>query len=345
MRKTLAEIAGIVDGEVVGDGNFVVTGVSGIREAKEGDLTFVAGPKYIPFAKETKASVLIISREMDVPGKFVIRTDNPSLAFTQVLTLISEDEIFHPQGIHETAVIASDAVLGKNVAMGPYVVVESQAKIGDDTILYSGTFVGHKTVIGRDCLIYPNVTIRERAMIGNNVIVHSGTVIGSDGFGFIKINGVHKKIPQVGIVIIENDVEIGANVTIDRARFDKTIIGQGTKIDNLVQIAHNAVIGKNCIIISQVGISGTVTIEDEVVLAGQAGVGGHLTIGKGVIVAAQAAVMKSIPPSEKVSGSPARPYMEAQRVLAAVQKLPQYVKKIKELEKKVAELESQTKNH
>ncbi len=345
MRKTLAEIASLIKGEVVGDKNFVVTGVSGIREAKEGDLTFIADPKYISSAKETKASVIIISREMDVPGKFVIRTDNPSLAFTQVLTLISEDENFCRKGIHKTAVIAPDAVLGKNVAIGPHVVIESQAKIGNNTVIYSGTFVGNKTIIGRDCLIYPNVTLRECIMIGNDVIVHSGTVIGSDGFGFIKINGVHKKIPQVGTVIIEDDVEIGSNVTIDRARFNKTIIGQGTKIDNLVQIAHNVVIGKNCIIISQVGISGTVTIEDEVVLAGQAGVGGHLTISKGAIVTAQAAVMKSIPPSEKVSGSPARPYMEAKRALATMQKLPQYVKKIKELEKRVEAFEAKTKNN
>ncbi len=345
MKKTLAELANLVNGEVIGDKDFVIEGVSSIQEAKEKDLTFISEPKYIPLIQQSKASAFIVSRDIDIPGKKIIKTDNPSLAFTQILTLISEEDNVHPKGIHETAIISPKVILGKNVRIGPYVVIEGDVVIGDNTVIYSGTFVGRNAIIGSDCLIYSNVTIRERVDIGNRVIVHSSTVIGSDGFGFIPVKGVHKKIPQIGIVVIEDDVEIGANVTIDRARLDKTIIGQGTKIDNLVQIGHNVIIGKNCIFVSQSGVSGSSIIEDGVILAGQVGVAGHLKIGKGAVVAAQSAVMKNVSAKEKVSGSPARPYMQAKRVLALTQKLPQYMQKIRDLEKKVEKLERQTKNN
>lgn len=345
MKKTLAEIASIIDGEVIGDKDLVIEGINSIQEAEEKELTFISELKYLSLAQESKASAFIVSRDVDISGKHIIKTDNPSLAFTQILTLISEEENVHPKGIHETAIIATDAIIGKNVSIGPYAVIEGNVTIGDNTVIYSGVFVGTQTVIGNDCLIYPNVTIREKVEVGNRVIVQSGAVIGSDGFGFTQVKGVHKKIPQIGIVVIEDDVEVGANVTIDRARFDKTIVGQGTKIDNLVQIAHNVVIEKNCILVSQVGISGSVTIEEGAVLAGQVGVAGHLKIGKGVVVSAQSAVMKSIPAKEKVSGSPARPYMQAKRALAVTQKLPQYIKKITDLEKRIDELERKTKNN
>ena len=340
MHKTLAEIANIVNGEVVGDKNLVITGLSGIQEAKEGDLTFLANSKYIPLSSKTKATAIITSRDIEITGKSVIRTDNPSLAFADLIKTMTGDDVHPFAGIHEAAFVADDCTVGKNVSIGPFAIIENKAKIGDNTIIYGGSYIGHHAVIGDDCLIYPNVTIREQVSIGNHVIVHSGTVIGSDGFGYIQVDGAHKKIPQIGTVAIEDDVEIGANVAIDRARFDQTIIGQGTKIDNLVQVAHNVVMGEDCIIISQVGISGSVNIGKGSYLLGQAGITGHLTIGEGSIVYSQCALGKSIPPQSHVSGSPARPHNEAKRVFAATQKLPQYIKIIQDLQKRVQELEA-----
>lgn len=340
MQKTLAEIANIVDGEVVGDKDLVVTGLSGIQEAKEGDLTFLANPKYIPLSKRTKASAIITSRDIEVSGKSIIRTDNPSLAFANLITAMTGEEDHPIKGVHESAFIGEDVVIGENVSIGPYAVIENHAKIGNGTILYGSSYVGHHTTIGADCLIYPHATIREQVVVGDRVIIHSGTVIGSDGFGFVQVDGVYKKIPQVGTVVIKDDVEIGANVTVDRARFDQTVIGRGTKIDNLVQVAHNVVMGENCIIVSQVGISGSVNIGNGAILAGQVGVTGHLTIGEGAVVYSQSAVTKSVSPHTQVSGSPIRPHHWAKRIHAYTQRLPQYVKMIQDLQKKVKELET-----
>ena len=345
MRKTLAELAAIVKGEVVGDQNLVITGLSGIKEAKQGDLTFIANPKYIPLSRTTKASAILTPRNVEVSGKSIIRAENPSLAFSHIASLVFETDAFSPKGIHQTAMIAKDAVIGKNVAIGPYVVIESRAKIGDDTVIYSGCYVGHRTVFGKDCRIYPNVTIRERITIGNRVIIHSGTVVGADGFGYVWADGKHEKIPQIGTVIIEDDVEIGANVTIDRARFDKTVIGEGTKIDNLVQIAHNVIMGKHCIIIAQVGISGSAIIGDGAVLAGQVGGHGHLTVGEGVRAASRTGITKSIPPHITIAGYPAQPYMAEQRLHAALRRIPSYIKTILDLQKRVEELEKKIKKN
>jgi len=341
MDRTLAEIANIINGEVVGDKDLVITGLSGIKEAKEGDLTFLANSKYISLSQKTKATAIITSRDIEISGKSIIRTDNPSLAFADLIAVMTGNDVHPFEGVHKAAFIADDCTIGKNVSIGPYAIIESQATIDDNTVIYGGSYVGHHTTIGEDCLIYPNTTIREHVSIGCRVIIHSGTVVGSDGFGYIQIDGAHKKIPQVGTVSIEDDVEIGANVAIDRARFDRTVIGRGTKIDNLVQIAHNVVMGEHCIIISQVGISGTVNIGKGSYLLGQAGITGHLTIGEGSIVFSQCAVTKSIPSGSSVSGSPARPHGEAKRVLAATQKLPRYIKIIQDLQKRVKELEAE----
>jgi UDP-3-O-[3-hydroxymyristoyl] glucosamine N-acyltransferase len=217
--------------------------------------------------------------------------------------------------------------------------------IGDNAAICSGAYVGHRTVLGKNCLIYPNVTILERVTIGDRVIIHSGTVVGSDGFGYVWANGKHEKIPQIGTVMIEDDVEIGANVTIDRARFDKTIIGMGTKIDNLVQIAHNVIMGEHCIIISQVGISGSVVIGEGTILGGQVGVHGHLTIGKGVVAASRAVITKSIAPNQKVSGFPAQPLLAEQRFQASLRRVPDHIKTIRDLTKRVEELEKKVKKN
>lgn len=343
MKFTLKEIAEIVEGELCGDPDVVVTGISGIKEAKTGDITFLANTKYATLLKTTKASAVITSCDSinDQAAKPIIKTANPSLAFAKVVSLVAPNDMAHPKGIHPSAVISDNVQLGKNVAIGPYAILGDKVTIGDNSIIYGGCYIGHHTVIGENCLLYHNVTVRERIEIGNRVIIHSGAVIGSDGFGFATVKGVQEKIPQIGTVLVEDDVEIGSNVTIDRARFDKTIIGAGTKIDNLVQIAHNVVIGKNCIIVAQAGISGSTTLGENVILAGQAGLVGHITVGDNGIIAAQAGVTKSIPPNTKVSGYPAKPHQTAKRVNACVQMLPQLYKRIKELEKKIELLEKE----
>jgi UDP-3-O-[3-hydroxymyristoyl] glucosamine N-acyltransferase len=339
MRKTLKEIARITGGEIVGDANTLITGISGIREAEAGDLTFLSNPKYAPLLDSTRASAIITSRQIDCLAKPIIRTDNPSLAFAKVISAFSPQEASRPRGVHKTAIVAKKAKLGKGVAVGAYCVIEDGVSVGDNTVIYPGCFIGHSAKIGKNGLVYPNVTLRERVIIGDRVIIHSGTVIGSDGFGFVNVDGEHRKIPQVGIVEICDDVEIGSCVTIDRARFDKTVIGRGTKIDNLVQIAHNVVVGENSLIVSQAGISGSTVIGNNVIIAGQAGLVGHITIGDGAVLAAQAGITKSVPPNTMVSGYPARPHEKAKIINACVQNLPKLYQELKELKKKIEELE------
>lgn len=339
IRKTLKEVAQLIDGEVVGDEDVVITGISGIKEAQDGDLTFLANPKYIHLMDVTKATAIITSREIKSAPKPIIRTDNPSLAFAKMVSFLAPNEQVHPSGIHPTAVIGQNVKLGRDVALQPHVVLSDHVELGDRTVVYAGCYVGHHAKIGADCLIYPNVSIRERIEIGDRVVIHSGSVIGSDGFGFATVKGVHHKIPQIGTVVVEDDVEIGANVTIDRARFGKTLIGRGTKIDNLVQIAHNVTIGENSIIVAQAGISGSTMIGKNVTLAGQAGLVGHITIGDNAVIAGQAGVTKSVPPDTCVSGYPAKPHDKAKRINACVQKLPGLFKAVKQLEDKISELE------
>ncbi|HTZ11389.1 MAG TPA: UDP-3-O-(3-hydroxymyristoyl)glucosamine N-acyltransferase [Candidatus Margulisiibacteriota bacterium] len=343
MRKTLQEIARAVGGEVVGDGDIVITGVSGIKEAQEGDITFLANPKYYPLLDKTHASAVVTSLEVSGSSKPLIRTDNPSLAFTKIISLVSPVETRHPKGIHPTVILGKGVSLGKGVAIGPYTVLEDRVSVGENSIIYPGCFIGHSTKIGSGCLIYPNVSIREEISIGDRVIIHCGTVLGADGFGYISIKGKHHKVPQMGTVEIGNDVEIGANVTVDRARFEKTVIGSGTKIDNLVQIAHNVIIGEDSIIVAQAGISGSDIIGKGVTIAGQAGLSGHLSVGDGATVAAQAGVTKSVPPNTVVSGYPARKHETAIKVNACVQNLPRLYDNVADLKKKIEELENKLK--
>ncbi|MFH1771904.1 MAG: UDP-3-O-(3-hydroxymyristoyl)glucosamine N-acyltransferase [Candidatus Omnitrophota bacterium] len=343
MKLILGEIAKLVNGELFGEANIVITGISGINEAKKGDITFLANSKYASLMQITKAAAIIVSRDVDYFDKPIIKTDDPSLAFTKVVNIVAPNNIKHPKGIHPTAIISDKAKIADGVSIGAYTIIEESSTIGSGTVIYGGCFIGHHVNIGKGCLIYPHVSIRERIDIGNRVIIHSGAVIGSDGFGFAAVKGAQEKIPQIGTVSIEDDVEIGANVTIDRARFDKTVIGKGTKIDNLVQIAHNVVVGENCIIVAQTGVSGSTVLGKGVILAGQSGVAGHITIGDGAIVAARAGVTKSVPSKFKVSGFPAKPHSVAKRVNACVQRLPEAYKRIHQLEEKIKMLEKQVK--
>ena len=345
MEITLGEIAKSIKGELVGNPDIVIKGISGIKEAKKGDITFLANSKYSSLAQNTKASAVIVGKSTDALPKPIIKIKDPSLAFAKVVGLLSpRDNINYPSGIHPAALISPKASLGKGVSIGAYAIIDDDVTIGDNTVIYGSCYISRGTKIGKNCLIYPQVSIRERTEIGDKVIIHSGTVIGSDGFGFATVRGMQKKIPQIGFVVIEDNVEIGANVTIDRARFDKTIIGKGTKIDNLVQIAHNVIVGENCTIVAQAGISGSTTLGKKVILAGQAGLVGHIYIGDGAVVAAQAGVTKSIPANTKVSGYPAKPHEEAKKVNACVQHLPQLYKRIKYLEKKIESLEKNISN-
>ena len=323
----------------------VINGVSGIKEAQKDYLTFIANRKYLALAKSTQASAVIISPDMmdSVNSDLaVIEVENPSLAFSKLINIIGPEPVNFAPGIHQTAIIGKDVRIGKGVSIQPYAVIEEGAVIGDRTMVGASVYIGHYTQLGDDCFVYPRVVIRERIKIGNRVILQSGTVIGGDGFGFATVKGVHHKIPQIGIVEIGDDVEIGSNVTIDRARFEKTYIGNGVKIDNLVQIAHNVVIGDNSIVVAQVGISGSTIIGKNVVVAGQAGLIGHIEVGDNAIIGGKAGVTKNVPAGAHVAGFPAREKYEDMKHRAYLRKQPELFEKIKNLESRIAELEKET---
>lgn len=334
MNKTLEEIAELVNGRLLRDEKINISGVTNIEEAGSGDITF-AVPPHLKKAETSKAAAVIIPEGICEFNKPAIIVENPRLAFTQLL------EVFTPlpqveRGVHPTAVIGEKVRIGQNVAILAHAVIDSQVEIGDNAIIYPHTYIGRQTVIGSDTIIYPNVTVRENCQIGSRVIIHSGAVIGSDGFGFVTIQGKHRKVPQVGMVIVEDDVEIGANVAIDRATTGKTIIESGTKIDNLVHIAHNVIIGQDCFLVAQTGIAGSVTVGNHVTFAGQSGSAGHLTIGDNCVFAARCAPISDVPDNSFFAGFPGRPHKEWLRSQAAVHKLPELIKRVNELEKKLA---------
>jgi len=339
--KTLKEINELINGELCGEGKLEIYGVSGIKEAREGEITFVANPKYRREMDNTRASAIIIGNDILWNGKPVIRVENPLYAFAQVLKAFAPKKQPPVVGIHETAIIGRNVSIGKWVSIQAYTVIGDNVTIGDGTIIYPLVYIGDDTKIGSDVLIYPRVTIREEITIGDRVTIHSGAVIGSDGFGFAKVSDRHHKIPQIGTVLIEDDVEIGANTTIDRSTMTRgaTIIKRGTKIDNLVQIAHNVVIGEDCRIAAQTGIAGSAEIKDRVDFAGQSGVAGHLTVGENCVIYARAGVTKDVPPNSYVSGFPAMPHLDDLNIQASVRRLPKILAKIAELEEHITQLE------
>ena len=335
MVKKLKEIAEYVLGELVGDPSVEISGVAGIEEAQVGDLTFLANPKYKAFLETTSASCVIVGKEIEKAKVPLIRHPNPYFAFSRVMELFFETTKEYPKTIHPTAVLGKGVKLGEEVHLGPYVVVEDDVCLEQNVTVLAGSFVGSKSMVEENSLIYPRVTIRENTQIGKNVIIHPGTVIGSDGFGYAQEKGAHHKIPQMGKVIVEDQVEIGANVTVDRATLGATRIGRGTKIDNLVQIGHNVVIGENCIIAGQVGISGSTRIGNHVIVGGQVGLVGHIKIGNNVMIGAQSGVTKDIPDNTTVFGYPAREIKKSKKIEACLSRLPEYVKRLKEIEEKL----------
>jgi len=347
MNVTLAEVAKLIGGEIVGDDSIELTGVAGIKEARGGELTFVSNPRYEKHVADTSASAVVVSRDYPVSarpdGTSLIVVEDPYDAFARAMAVFAPEGDIVSDGVHPSAVVAKSAILGDGISIGANVVVMDDATIGDGTTIHAGSFVGRSVTVGRETTIYPNVTIRNGCILGERVIVHPGTVIGSDGFGFALSGCSHTKVPQIGNVIIEDDVEIGANVCIDRATLGSTRICRGSKIDNLVQVAHNVVIGDGSIIVAQVGISGSTRIGRGVVLAGQAGIVGHIEIGDGAMVAAQAGVTKSVPPGERVSGYPARKHSAAKRHYVLMEHLPKLVGSVRGLESRISKLEDAVK--
>jgi len=338
-QLTVQELAALVGGQFVSadDGGRTITGAAALADAGEGHCTFFGNAKYLPQLKASRATAALVPLDFSEPiSPVAIRVENPSLAFARVLETFAPAPIYFAPGVHPTAVVGRDVVLGENVSIQPFAVIEDGARIGANSVLGAHAYIGHAASLGADCHLAPRVTIGARCVLGNRVIIHSGAVLGSDGFGFEFAAGRHVKIPQTGIVQVDDDVEIGANVTIDRARFGRTWIQEGTKIDNLVQIAHNVVVGKHCIIVSQTGISGSTRLGNYVTLAGQVGVVGHIEIGDQTVVAAQSGVSKSLAPKQIVFGYPAMPLREAKEQLAYIGRLPKLYARVKALEKNAA---------
>jgi UDP-3-O-[3-hydroxymyristoyl] glucosamine N-acyltransferase len=339
VEKTLGELAAAVGGHLVGDPSLPIRGVAGIREAQPGDITFLANSRYERYLAETRASAVLCGEGTSPQRAALVLVANPYLAFQKIVSLLRPDAYRPAPGVHATAVVSPSARLGKGASVGPWCVVEDAAVIGDRSVIMAGCYVGHQSRIGADTLLYPRVVVREECEIGSRCILHAGVVIGADGFGFALDSGRYHKVPQVGNVVVGDDVEIGANTTIDRATTDSTRIGDGTKIDNLVQIGHNVVIGQHCIVVAQVGISGSTELEDYVTLGGQAGLVGHIKIGKGAQVGAQSGVSKSVAPGEVVTGYPAMPHRFFRRVSALIQKLPDLFDRTRAMEERVRQLE------
>lgn len=340
MKISIKEIASLINGNVSGDINIEISNVAKIEEAKQGDLTFLYLPAYDKFFPATQASAIIVKTGFSKSRNDItyIEVDSPENAFFTILKKFFTPE-FPLNGIDPSAFIHPTAKLAENVAVGKNVVISYGCIIGADTKVFHNTVVSDNVSIGEGCLIHSNVSIRENCILGNRVIIHSGSVVGSDGFGYSpNEKGEYEKIPQIGNVIIEDDVELGSNVSIDRAALGSTIIKRGCKIDNLVQIAHNVILGEDTVVSAQTGVSGSTKIGRHCILAGQAGLVGHIELGDNVIITAQSGVSKSIPKPGYYSGSPAMEMRSYQKMQAQVRFIPDYADRIKELENQVKSL-------
>jgi UDP-3-O-[3-hydroxymyristoyl] glucosamine N-acyltransferase len=338
LKLSLKKIADLVGGNVIGNDSFIIEGINSLDAAAQGEISFFADRKYKESLKKTKASAIIISEEnLLFKGPQVV-VPNPALAYAKVASVFTPPLPRYP-GISEQAVLHDSTCIGKDVSIYPLVYVGEEALIGDGVIMFPGVFIGDRVKIGNGTIIYPNVTILHDCQIGKNVIINAGTVIGSDGFGFVRDGPVSVKIPQIGMVQIDDDVEIGANSCIDRAASGKTWIKRGVKTDNFVHVAHNVIIGEDTIVVAQVAISGSVNIGRQVIIGGQVAISDHVEIGDRVMIGSQSGVPKSIPSGEVVSGTPAMPHRLWLKTSGIIKRLPQFSEHLRDLEKRVAELE------
>lgn len=338
MEKSVQELAVFLHGTVEDDNpQLVITGVNGLLEAGPQDISF-AVPPHVEHCHLSKAGVMVLSHDdPKLDGRPVIRVENPRAAFASLLELFRAPEEVE-RVVSQLAYIAPTAKIGNNVAVQPFAVIEDGAEIGDGSIIYPHVYVGKRVKIGSDCIIYPSVTIREDCVLGDRVILQAGSVIGGDGFGYVTQNGKHSKVLQTGNVVLQDDVEIGSNTCIDRATVDSTIVGKGTKIDNLVHLGHNDILGENCLVVAHVGISGSVTVGNNVTFAGQVGTVGHITIGDNCVFGGKTGITNNIPANSFMAGFPAMPHKDWLRQEANLRKIGDLIKRVKELEKELAKL-------
>ncbi|HEY2328545.1 MAG TPA: UDP-3-O-(3-hydroxymyristoyl)glucosamine N-acyltransferase [Verrucomicrobiae bacterium] len=334
MTLTTAEIANLLAGEVLGDATATLTGFAMIDKARAGDLTFAENAEYFAAAEKSAATAIIAGKEFSSASKTVIRVANPRLASAKAVALFFPEPKF-AAGVHFSAVIAKTAQVDPTAHIGPHCVIGERVQIGANVVLQSGNSVGDDCALGDETNLFPNATIYPRTQIGRRVRIHAGVVIGADGFGYVFDAGAHRKILQIGNVVVGDDVEIGANTTVDRGALGATVIGKGTKIDNLVQVGHNVELGEHCIICAQAGIAGSAKLGKYTVLAGQVGIAGHLKIGNQVTIGSKSGVMHNIPDGEQWLGIPAQPHKQAKRMMIAMQRLPELFKKIAAWEKKL----------
>ena len=340
MDYTLRAICDQIGGELAGNGEERISGVNALEAAQPGELTFAEDEKYAPQVRRTHASAIIVPKRFPVIHEHnLLRVDHPRLAFLKAMVLFQPRDV-PLGGVHPSAVVSPEAILARDVTVRECVVIRPEARIGEGTIIESGAHVGHGAVIGQHCFIGPNVVLMYGVRLGDRVIIHGGTVVGGDGFGYVWASGRHLKVPQLGNVVIEDDVEIGANVCVDRATLGSTVIRRGTKIDNLVQIAHNDSIGEDVIITGQVGLAGSVTVGNRVMFGGQSGVVDHVTIGDDVRIGAATPVTKNIKAGQTVWGFPARSVARVKRELASVAHLPKLMLRLKEVLSRLGSIES-----
>jgi UDP-3-O-[3-hydroxymyristoyl] glucosamine N-acyltransferase len=336
----LRELAERLGCRLEGDGEIDVVRVAAIHDAGPGDVTFLANPKYASALASTRAAAVIARDDVPAAAAAMLRTEDPYLAFARAVGVFAPE--WRPSaGVHAMTSIAADAQIGRDVSIGPFVAVGQGARVGDRTVIFPNVSIGPGTTIGDDCIIHSNVAVRERVTIGSRVILQNGVVIGGDGYGFVRRpDGTYEKIPQVATVVIEDDVELGANTTVDRPAIGETRIKAGAKIDNLVQIAHGVTVGRNVLMAAQVGIAGSTQIGDDVMFGGQVGVGGHLTVGRGASAVGQSGVTNSLDPGATVAGYPAIDSREWRKASVIFRRLPELKKRIEELEAKLADLSS-----
>jgi len=342
VERTLGEIAKAVGGGVAGDPGTVIRGVAGISDAREGDITFLSNPRYAHLLRRTRASAVVAGEGLNSVPLAILHVSNPEASFARIARMFTPEAGAMPPGRHPDAFVGEDVALGAGVVLGPLAAVMDGARIGRRTVLFPGAYVGFGASVGEDCVLHPGASILDRVLVGNRVVIHPGAVLGADGFGYARENGRYVKIPHLGTVAVEDDVEIGANVTIDRARFDRTVIGRGTKIDNLVHVAHNVQVGADCLLVAQAGLAGSVRVGPGSTLAGQSGVERHVRIGEGVRVAGKAGVTRDVPPGATVGGFPARDRSRWLREEAALRRLPELLREVRDLTRRLESLERAT---